>query len=146
MTRQALPAIARRPDFGASDVLRGGYIVSDADDPEIILVGTGSELHLCAAAAARLTTEGRRVRVVSMVSFGLFQRQSAAYREAVIPALHPRIATVEAGVTWPWRGLTGPTGLNIGIDSFGASAPASVLAEKFGLTVDAVFARLRTWT
>ena len=146
LTRQALPAIARRPDFGASDVLRGGYIVSDADDPEIILVGTGSELHLCAAAAARLTTEGRRVRVVSMVSFGLFQRQSAAYREAVIPALHPRIATVEAGVTWPWRGLTGPTGLNIGIDSFGASAPASVLAEKFGLTVDAVFARLRTWT
>ncbi|MFZ4735009.1 MAG: transketolase [Bradymonadia bacterium] len=145
LTRQALPAIARHEGFEAEDVWRGGYVVSDAPAPEVVLVGTGSELQLCVAAAAKLTLEGRRVRVVSMPSWALFCKQSHEYREKVVASGHPRICTIEAGLSTPWRALTGLTGLNLGIDRFGASAPANVLAEKFGLTVEAVNARIKAW-
>jgi transketolase len=145
LTRQALPAIARQESFQPEDVWRGGYVVSDAQAPEVVLVGTGSELQLCVGAAARLTQEGRRVRVVSMPSWALFSRQPSEYRDQVIPAGHPKVCTVEAGLSTHWRTITGLGGLNIGVDRFGASAPANVLAEKFGLTVDAVFARVKAW-
>ena len=145
LTRQGVNAVGRAADFDPRDVWRGGYIVEDAADPEIIIVGTGSELPLCTGAAARLRDEGRRVRVVSMVAWDLFEQQDAAWRDAVVPPDHPRVVTVEAGVTGPWRALTGRRGLTIGIDRFGASAPCSVLAEKFGLTVDAVTERIRQW-
>ncbi len=143
LTRQNLPAIARHDQFDPAQIYRGGYIVSDADAPEIVFIGTGSELQLCVGAAAKLTQEGRRCRVVSMPSVNLFIQQPAAYRDSVIPAGHTRIVSVEAGITLPWKALTGLSGVNVGIDHFGASAPASVLAEKFGLTVDAVYARAK---
>ncbi len=141
-TRQNLPAIERHAGFTPADVARGGYLVTDAEDPEVILVGTGSELHLCTGAAAALTAAGRRVRVVSMPCVDLFLAQPADYQDALLPPRHPAVVTVEAGITGPWRQIAGRRGLCIGLDRFGASAPAEELAERFGLTVEAVTARV----
>ncbi len=124
------------------DVWRGGYIVKSAEKPDAILVGTGSEMHICMDAAARLEHDGLSVRVVSMPSTDLFFAQDIGYRERVIPTGHTAIVTVEAGVTGPWMQITGPQGLQIGLDRFGASAPASVLAEKFGFTAESIAARV----
>ncbi len=144
LTRQGLPAIERRADFDPRDVWRGAYAVNDCPNPEAVLVGVGSELHLCTGAAAALSAEGRRIRVVSMPCFELFAELPAAERAALLPPGVP-VATVEAGVTAPWTAVSGLDGLRIGIDRFGASAPAEVLAEKLGLTVAQVSARVREW-
>ena len=141
-TRQSLPKIERGEGFDPRTVWKGGYVVSDAADPELILLGTGSELHLCTGAAAQLAAEGHRVRVVSMPSVSVFEGQSAAYQAEVLPDGVP-VITVEAGITGPWKAFTGRTGANIGLDRYGASAPAKVLAEKFGLTEAAVADRAR---
>ena len=133
LTRQGLPAIQRGENFDPKQVWRGGYVVSEINDADVTLVGTGSELHLCVDAAAILASDGIRARVVSMPSVDLFEEQTADYVESVLPT-HIPVVTVEAGVTGPWRAYTGRNGLAIGIDRFGASAPAGILAEKFGLT------------
>ena len=142
LTRQDLPAIERPAAFAPRDVWKGGYVVREATAPEVVLIGTGSELHLCVDAAAALTAEGRRVAVVSMPSVNLFRAQDRAYRHAVIP---PGVlaVTVEAGVTLPWAGVVGPDALHLGLNRFGASAPAEVLAEKFGFTATAVADQVR---
>lgn len=145
LTRQNLPAVTRPAAFQPTDVLRGGYVVREAEKPDVVFVGTGSELQLCLAAADALAAEGRAVRVISMPSVALFLQQPAEYRDALLPPGHARIVSVEAGVTLPWKALTGLGGLNIGLDRFGASAPAAVLAEKFGLTAAAVTERVRAW-
>ena len=141
LTRQGVPAIERPKGFAPRDVWKGGYAVVEQADPEVVLVGTGSELHLCVEAAADLAAQGRRARVVSMPSVNLFERQDAAYRDALLPAGVP-VVTVEAGVTGPWATFAGRHGLRIGLDRFGASAPAAVLAEQFGFTGKAVAARV----
>jgi len=141
LTRQGVPTIERPKSFAPRDVWKGGYAVVEHADPEVVLVGTGSELHLCVEAGEALTAIGRRVRVVSMPSVNLFEAQDAAYRDAILPP-GVRVVTVEAGITGPWAGYTGRDGLRIGLDRFGASAPAAVLAEKFGLTGKAVAARI----
>ena len=143
LTRQGVPEIARRPDFDPREVWRGGYAVNAVEDPDVILVGTGSELHLCTETAAALAGYGRRARVVSMPSYDLFTAQDRGYRHGLIPPGHPAVVTVEAGITQPWQALTGVDGVNIGIDRFGASAPASVLAEQFGFTVDNITRQVR---
>ncbi|MEE2757246.1 MAG: transketolase [Myxococcota bacterium] len=137
LTRQGLPAIERAADFDPKQVWRGGYVISEIAQADVTLVGTGSELHLCVDAAAILASEGIRARVVSMPCVDLFEEQSTDYIEMVLPGDIP-VVTVEAGVTGPWRAYTGRTGLAIGIDRFGASAPAEILAEKFGLTAPQV--------
>ncbi|MCA9545270.1 MAG: transketolase, partial [Myxococcales bacterium] len=144
-TRQDLPAIERPAGFDPQVIRQGAYAVSDAADPQVILVGTGSELHLCTGAAERLRADGLRVRVVSMPCVDLFLEQPEAVQEALIPATHPAVVTVEAGITGPWRQIAGRRGLCIGLDRFGASAPAEVLAEKFGFTVDGVYARVKAF-
>ena len=118
---------------------RGGYVLSDSNGtPDVILIGTGSEVELATAAKAQLEAEGIKVRVVSMPSTDVFERQDAAYRESVLPnAIRARVA-VEAGVTGFWRAYVGLDGAVIGIDTFGASAPAGQLYKHFGITVDAV--------
>lgn len=141
LTRQGVPAIERPKGFEPRDVWRGGYAVVEHADPEVVLVGTGSELHLCVEAAAALTRQGRRVRVVSMPSVALFERQDPAYRDRLLPR-GARVVTVEAGVTGPWAAIAGRDGLRIGIDRFGASAPAGVIAERLGFTGAAVAARV----
>lgn len=145
LTRQSLPEIPRPASFEPADVLKGAYAVVESDAPDVIFVGTGSELHLCTGAAAQLAAEGKQVRVISMPAWDLFEAQSDAYKEALLPSDHPAVVTVEAGITAPWRGLTGRRGLNIGVDRFGASAPAAVIAEQFGLTVDQIAARVRAF-
>lgn len=144
LTRQKLPAITRHPGFEARDVWKGGYVVQPAQQPEAVLVGTGSELHLCCAAADALTAEGRSVQVVSMPSYDLFREQDEAWQRAVLPK-GVKICTVEAGITDPWAAITGLDGLRIGIDRFGASAPAEVIAEEFGLTAEKVLDSIKAW-
>ena len=120
------------------DMARGGYVLKDSvGTPEIILIATGSEVELATAAAEQL---GDKVRVVSMPSTDVFERQDAAYRESVLPRAVRRRVAVEAGVTGFWRQYVGLDGAVVGIDGFGASAPAGELYKHFGITVDAVVA------
>jgi transketolase len=144
LTRQKVPAIDRDAGVTTAAMRRGAYIVADAERPEAIVAATGSELHLALAARRALAAEGRRLRVVSVPCLEIFRRQERAWRERVFPAGVP-VATVEAGRTEPWRELCGTGGLAIGIDRFGASAPAEVLAEKLGFTAEQVTARIRDW-
>ena len=123
------------------DIARGGYVLKDSvGTPEIILIATGSEVELATAAAEQL---GDKVRVVSMPSTDVFERQDAAYRESVLPNAVRRRVAVEAGVTGFWRQYVGLDGAVVGIDTFGASAPAGDLYRHFGITVEAVVAAAR---
>ncbi len=142
-TRQNLPHQARTAQQLA-DISRGGYVLRESQgEPRAVIIATGSEIGLAVAAAEQLAGEGVAARVVSMPNPGLFLRQDAAYREAVLPSsLQARVA-VEAGVSLYWHVFVGPTGRIIGIDRFGASAPANVLFEKFGFTVAHVCAAVR---
>ncbi len=138
LTRQALPIL---PATDAA--LRGGYVVSDAEGFQAILIGSGSELHLALAAQKLLAAEGIPTRVVSMPSPELFLAQDEAWRESVLPrACRARVA-VEAAATLSWGGLVGLDGAVVGLDRFGASAPFQTVYEKLGLTAEAVAAAVR---
>ncbi len=137
LTRQALPHQSRSADQIAA-VRRGGYVLSDCSGvPEVVLIGTGSEVALAMEASVALAAAGRRVRVVSMPSTSVFDRQPADYQASVLPPGVPRVA-VEAGVRDGWCRYTGCLANVVGIDSFGASAPAKDLFKHFGLTVSKV--------
>ncbi|WP_028838676.1 transketolase [Thermomonas fusca] len=132
-SRQNLPHQART-DAQLGDIARGGYVLKDSvGAPELILIATGSEVGLAMQAAEKL---GDKVRVVSMPSTDVFERQDAAYREAVLPKACRKRVAVEAGVTGFWRQYVGLDGAVVGIDSFGASAPAEALFPHFGITVE----------
>jgi transketolase len=132
-SRQNLPH-QPRSDAQLADIARGGYVLKDSvGAPELILIATGSEVGLAMQAAEKL---GDKVRVVSMPSTDVFERQDAAYREAVLPKACRRRVAVEAGVTGFWRQYVGLDGAVVGIDSFGASAPADALFPHFGITVE----------
>ncbi|WED27057.1 transketolase [Vibrio sp. DW001] len=122
-----------------ANIAKGGYILKDCDGkPELILIATGSEIELVVAAAAQLTTEGKKVRVVSMPATDVFDKQDAAYREAVLPAdVRARVA-VEAGIADFWYKYVGFDGRIIGMTTFGESAPAGELFKMFGFTVENV--------
>ncbi len=141
LTRQALPTFDRTKYASAAGVLRGAYVLADCSGtPEIILLGTGSEVQLCIGAYEQLQKEGVRARVVSMPSWELFEQQDAAYREVVLPrAVRARVA-VEAGATFGWSRYVGrdDDGAIIGMRSYGASAPIKDLLKEFGLTVENV--------
>jgi len=142
-TRQSLPQQERTPEQ-LENAARGGYVLKEADgEPEALLMASGSEVGLAVKAAAALAADGVRVRVVSMPNPGLFLQQDAAYRIAVLPpAVRARVA-VEAGVTACWAGFVGDCGRVIGVDRFGASAPAKELFEHYGLTVEHVSRAVR---
>jgi transketolase len=144
LSRQKLPAIRREAAGPLADPRRGAYAVAGDDAPQAIVAATGSELHLAVAARTALAAEGRRIRVVSVPCLELFERQEPDYRDRLFPRGVP-VATIEAGRTDPWRALAGPHGLSIGIDRYGASAPAELLAEKLGLTPELVTQRIRQW-
>ena len=114
----------------------GAYVLREAegDGPELILIGTGSEVSLCLEAADLLADEGVGVRVVSMPSTSRFRQQDQAYRDEVLPPSTPARLSVEAGSTLGWVRWVGDGGEAIGLDHFGASAPAGEIAEHFGLT------------
>lgn len=122
-------------------ISRGGYVLRDCEGtPDAIIIATGSEVGLAVDAAARLNSQGRRVRVVSMPSTDVFDTQDVAYKESVLPPLVTARVAVEAGVTPTWVRYVGLQGAVVGIDSFGESAPAEVVFEHFGFTVDNVVA------
>ncbi len=136
LTRQNLPNLA---GSSADKVAQGAYVIADCEGtPELILIGTGSEVSLCVAAAEQLTAAGRKVRVVSMPCMELFDEQSAEYKESVLPAAVTKRLSVEAGTTFGWARYVGSAGASIGTDTFGASAPGGILMEKFGFTVENV--------
>ncbi|MGE0373208.1 MAG: transketolase [Gammaproteobacteria bacterium] len=137
-SRQNLPHQARDA-AQIGNVARGGYVLRDSKGaPEAIIIATGSELDLAVKAAEQMNAKGRRVRVVSMPSADVFDRQDKAYRESVLPgACRARVA-VEAGVTDYWRKYVGLDGAVVGLDRFGESAPAGALFKEFGFTVENV--------
>ncbi len=136
LTRQKLPVLDAAKARGAA---RGAYILEEASAaPKLLLLATGSEVHLALKARAVLEAEGIPTRVVSMPSWELFARQDAAYREQVLPAAVKARVSVEAGLTHGWERFVGLDGASVGLDHFGASAPAEILFERFGFTVENV--------
>jgi transketolase len=137
LTRQALPA-AQRDQGQLAAIPRGGYVLADCDGaPECVLIATGSEVGLALAASRELAARGRRTRVVSMPCTSLFDAEPASYRDSVLPPGVPRVA-IEAGATGGWWRYVGERGAVIGMESFGASAPAKPLFAHFGFTPDRV--------
>ncbi len=142
LSRQAMPTLDRTKFAAASGVAKGGYVLSDAPGgkPDLILMGTGTELSLCVAAQEKLAAEGVKARVVSIPSFELFERQDAAYKESVLPASVTARVGVEMASTFGWERYVGPKGKMVGMHTFGASAPLKDLLKKFGFTVESVVA------
>jgi transketolase len=141
LSRQNI-AFQSRDAASIAAVRRGGYVLADAPAPRAVLIATGSEVPLAIGAKAKLAEEGVAVRVVSMPSTNVFDRQDAAYRQSVLPEGLPRVA-VEAGVSDFWRKYVGLEGEVIGIDRFGESAPGPELFKFFGFTVDNVVAAVK---
>jgi transketolase len=142
LTRQALPTFDRTKFGPASGVAKGAYVLADAPGgkPEVILIGTGSEVSLCVSAWEKLSAEGMKARVVSMPSWELFEAQDAAYKESVLPAAVTARVSVEMASTFGWERYVGPKGKMIGMHSFGASAPLKALLKKFGFEAENVIA------
>jgi transketolase len=140
LTRQNLPTLERTtPAAAASNLANGAYVLVDsAATPQIILIATGSELSLAVDAAAKLRDESIRVRVVSMPSWELFEEQAAAYKESVLPKSITARLAIEAASPMGWERYTGPDGDTITLNHFGASAPAKVLFQQFGFTIENV--------
>ena len=137
LTRQGLPVVDRTVCAPAEDAARGGYVLKDAEGAKVVLIGTGSEVSLCMQAQEVLAGRGIAARVVSMPCMERFFTQDDAYRASVLPADLPRVS-VEAAVTQGWHRVVGDRGVAIGIDHYGASAPAKIIAEKFGFTAERV--------
>lgn len=140
MTRQAVPTLDRTKYAPASGLAKGAYVLADAADgkPDVILIGTGSEVALCVFAYEKLTAEGAKVRVVSMPSWELFEHQPQSYRDSVLPPNVTARVAVEQASTFGWERYVGLTGTVIGMKTFGASAPLKDLLTKFGFTPDGV--------
>jgi len=139
LTRQKVPAIERGSAGSAEGLRRGAYVLADAtgDVAQVVLLASGSELHLALEARERLEADGVPTRVVSFPSWYLFGQQDDAYRASVLGEGQVLRVAIEAGTTFGWERWTGGVGRAIGIDHFGASAPSEVLFEKFGVTTDA---------
>jgi transketolase len=136
LTRQNVPHLEVPP----GSVARGGYVMADAEGgtPQVVLIGTGSEVAVCLAARSRLAEEGVRARVVSLPSFELFAAQDRAYRDAVLPPGVRARVSVEAGASLGWERHVGDLGEIVGLDRFGASAPGEVVLRELGFTPEAV--------
>ena len=146
LTRQALPTLDRETYASAKGVAKGAYVLADArpgTTPEVILMGTGSEVSLCVAVFETLKAEGVAARVVSMPSWELFEQQDDAYRDSVLPPAVKARVSVEMASVLGWDRYTGQGGAVIGMHSFGSSAPIKDLLKKFGFTSDAVLAAAR---
>ena len=144
LTRQVVPTFDRTKYASAAGVAKGAYIMADSGGtPEIILMGTGSEVQLCIGAYEKLVAEGVKARVVSMPCWELFEQQSSEYKKQVLPPeVRARVA-VEAGTTLGWREYVGSEGIVVGRADFGASAPIKDLLKHYGFTVDDVVAKAR---
>ena len=142
LTRQNLPTLDRAKYAAASGTAKGAYVLADAPggNPDVILLGTGSELSLCVDAYEKLKGEGIKARVVSMPSQEIFEQQDEAYKQSVLPSAVTARVSVEMASTFGWQRYTGSKGRNIGMHRFGASAPLKDLLKYFGFTVEKVVA------
>ena len=140
LTRQALPTLDRTRFASAAGVARGAYVLADAagGPPDVILIGTGSEVQLCIKTYEALKAKGIGARVVSLPSWDLFEQQDQAYRDSVLPPHIRARVSVEQGSVIGWDRYAGATGTIIGMHTFGASAPLKDLLTKFGFTPDKV--------
>ena len=139
LSRQNLPTLDRTKYGPASGTAKGAYVLLDCTGtPDVILIGTGSEVQLCVEAGETLTAEGKKVRVVSMPSWELFERQPKEYRDSILPPTVTNRVTVEMGSVFGWERYAGLEGSIIGMHNFGASAPLKDLLPYFGFTVEAV--------
>jgi transketolase len=139
LTRQTLPILDVDPDVLRKGVARGAYVVAESSKkkPELVLVATGSEVHLALEARTVLEARGIATRVVSMPSWELFFAQTPRYRTSLLPRSARKLA-IEAGATLGWRDVVGDKGAVIGLDRFGASAPGPIAMDKLGFNVDNV--------
>ncbi len=135
LTRQKLPILDRTSLAPAANLCKGAYIIRDSDDtPELLLIASGSEVPLVLEAAALLEKEGVPSRVISMPSHELFEQQSQQYKSTVFPRHLTKRLVVEAASSFGWNKYAGDQGVILGIDTYGASAPGTVMMEKFGFT------------
>ena len=140
LTRQNVPVLEGTKEKAAEGVRRGAYVLVDGakETPDVILMGTGSEVHLAVEAAEKLAEEGVSARVVSVPCLDWFEQQDEAYREQVLPKAVRARVSVEAGIAMPWYRHLGDAGRAVSLEHFGASAPYKELFEKFGITAEAV--------
>jgi transketolase len=144
LTRQKVPTLAGTAELAPQGVRRGGYVLRKASNeaeggaPALILIATGSELQLAMAAAEAVEKDGIPARVVSLPCWEAFERQPAAYRDEVLPPAVKRRVSIEAGASFGWERWVGDEGAIVGIDHFGASAPAGTIFEHLGFTPDRI--------
>jgi transketolase len=138
LTRQTVPPLNRTASASSGDASRGGYVLSDVDNPQVIIIATGSEVHLAVTAQQMLAAVKIASRVVSMPCCELFDQQPSEYRESVLPSFIRARVAVEAGTTMSWARYTGLDGAIVGLDRFGASAPHQILYEQLGITPEAI--------
>ncbi|HEX4029895.1 MAG TPA: transketolase [Terracidiphilus sp.] len=142
LSRQDLPVIDPAAHDAYANVSKGAYVLEDADNPQVVLIGTGSELWTAVDAAKLLAGEGIKARVVSMPSWKIFEEQTAAYKAGVLPAGVPKLA-VEAGATLGWWKYVGLDGGVVGLDRFGASAPGAIALKELGFSAENVAAKAK---
>jgi transketolase len=142
LSRQNLPVIDPAAHDAYAEVSKGAYVLEDAVNPQVVLIGTGSEVWPALDAAKLLAGEGVRARVVSFPSWKIFEEQSAAFKASVLPAGVPRLA-VEAGSTLGWWKYAGLDGDVIGLDRFGASAPGPIAMAELGFSAENIAARAK---
>jgi len=134
LTRQDIPVLDRSIYAPAAEALKGGYVISDCENPEIVIIATGSEVHIALEAAEELRNKGKKVRVINMFSVEIFEKQTSEYKEKVLPESLKKRVVVEAGSSFGWHKYAKDDGMIIGVDRFGESAPGNVVLEKFGFT------------
>ncbi len=146
LTRQKLPPLDRGPSIATDLVEKGAYILMETQGkvPDIILIATGSEVHLALAAGKQLESEGRAVRMISMPSWNYFEQQVLSYRDTLLPPTGPPRLAIEAGARFGWERYTGRDGAILGLDRFGASAPEKMLMKQFGFTVAHIVVQAHT--
>ncbi|MGB8524990.1 MAG: transketolase C-terminal domain-containing protein, partial [Candidatus Acidiferrales bacterium] len=142
LSRQAMPTVDRSLYSSAAGLTKGAYVLADSPlgPPEVLLMGSGTEVSLCLAGYEQLKAEGIRARVVSIPSWELFEHQPHEYRESVLPSLVKARVAIEQASTLGWERYVGIDGAILGMKTFGASAPLKVLQKQFGFTVDNVIA------
>ncbi len=146
LTRQKCPNLHQDGNQWDNNFDKGAYIIMEtSDQPDLIIVASGSELSISVEAAKRISKEGHTVRVVSIPSFETFLQQNKQYKDAILPPGDTKIVCIEAGRSQGWGDITNNPSLIIGIDQYGQSAPGQILAEKFGFTENAVYNKIKAW-
>jgi len=138
LTRQGLAVFDRSNIAPAEKITKGGYVMAGSDEDELILIATGSEVHLAMEAREKLLQDGIQARVVNIGCQEVFDQQSATYRESVLPSGVAKRISIEASVSFGWEKYTGNNGINISLERFGVSAPGDVAMKALGFTTERV--------